>query len=70
VRARCWCPSWRRSRQPAAFRLRTRELAREGFDLSKVSDVLYLYDAGSAEHVRLDAPLYESIVSARTASSQ
>jgi fatty-acyl-CoA synthase len=45
------------------FKLRTQELARQGFDPAKVSDALYLDDAARGEYLRLDAPLYERIVS-------
>jgi len=45
------------------FKLRTQELARQGFDPAQVSDALYLDDAARGEYQRLDAPLYERIVS-------
>jgi len=45
------------------FKLRTQELARQGYDPSQVSDALYLDDATRGEYLRLDAPLYERIVS-------
>jgi fatty-acyl-CoA synthase len=45
------------------FKLRTQELARQGFDPAQVGDALYLDDAACGEYRRLDAPLYERIVS-------
>jgi fatty-acyl-CoA synthase len=46
------------------FKLRTQELARQGFDPGQVVDALYLDDAARGEYVRLDAPLYQRIVAA------
>lgn len=45
------------------FKLRTQELARQGYDPRQVSDALYLDDAVRGQYVRLDAPLYGRIVS-------
>jgi fatty-acyl-CoA synthase len=45
------------------FKLRTQELARQGFDPGQVRDALYLDDAALGEYLRLDAPLYQRIVS-------
>jgi fatty-acyl-CoA synthase len=45
------------------FKLRTQDLARQGFDPAQVSDALYLDDAVRGQYLRLDAPLYERIVS-------
>jgi fatty-acyl-CoA synthase len=48
------------------FKLRTQELTRQGYDLTVVSDALYLLaDAVSAAYVRLDAPLSERIASGK-----
>jgi len=44
------------------FKLRTHELARQGYDPGQVGDALYLDDAARGEYVRLDAPLYRRIV--------
>ncbi|HVH84486.1 MAG TPA: long-chain-acyl-CoA synthetase, partial [Steroidobacteraceae bacterium] len=44
------------------FKLRTQELARQGYDPGQVSDALYLDDAARGEYVRLDATLYRRIV--------
>lgn len=43
------------------FKLRTQELAREGYDPRAVSDALYVDDAARGEYLRLDAPLYQKI---------
>ncbi|MGO9852700.1 MAG: long-chain-acyl-CoA synthetase [Steroidobacteraceae bacterium] len=45
------------------FKLRTQDLAREGYDLSQVSDALYIDDALRGEYLRLDAPLHARIMS-------
>jgi fatty-acyl-CoA synthase len=45
------------------FKLRTQELARQGFDPGQVRDALYLDDAALGEYLRLDAPLHQRIVS-------
>jgi fatty-acyl-CoA synthase len=45
------------------FKLRNQELARQGYDLSSVSDALYLDDATRGEYVRLDAAIYRRIMS-------
>jgi hypothetical protein len=45
------------------FKLRTQDLVRQGFDPAQVHDGLYLDDAARGEYLRLDAPLYERIVS-------
>jgi fatty-acyl-CoA synthase len=45
------------------FKLRTQELARQGYDPRQVRDALYFDDAARAEYVRLDAQLYDRIVS-------
>jgi fatty-acyl-CoA synthase len=47
------------------FKLRTQELAREGYDPAAVSDALYFDDAARGEYVPLDAALYRSIASGR-----
>jgi fatty-acyl-CoA synthase len=47
----------------ATFKLRTQELARQGYDPSAVSDALYLDDAARGEYLRLDQALYQRIVS-------
>lgn len=47
------------------FKLRTQELARQGYDPGQVSDALYLDDAARGEYLRLDAPLYEKILSGK-----
>ena len=47
------------------FKLRTQELARQGYDPAQVSDALYLDDAARGEYVRLDAALYQKIVSGK-----
>ena len=44
------------------FKLRTHELARQGYDPGQVGDALYFEDAARGEYVRLDAPLYRRIV--------
>jgi fatty-acyl-CoA synthase len=44
------------------FKQRTRELAREGYDPSAVSDELYLDDAAAGEYRRLDAALYQRLL--------
>lgn len=49
----------------ATFKLRTQELAREGFDPAAVSDALYFDDAARGEYVPLDAALYRRIASGR-----
>ncbi|HUL47807.1 MAG TPA: long-chain-acyl-CoA synthetase [Steroidobacteraceae bacterium] len=43
------------------FKLRTQELAREGYDPEKVRDALYFDDTALGEYVRLDALLYARI---------
>ncbi|HYM43804.1 MAG TPA: long-chain-acyl-CoA synthetase [Steroidobacteraceae bacterium] len=45
------------------FKLRTQELARQGYDPSRVSDALYLADAANGQYRRLDPPLYQRIAS-------
>ncbi|MGP8033433.1 MAG: long-chain-acyl-CoA synthetase [Steroidobacteraceae bacterium] len=45
------------------FKLRTQDLTREGYDLSQVSDALYVDDAARGEYLRLDAALHEKIIS-------
>lgn len=45
------------------FKLRTQELARQGYDPGTVSDALFLDDAARAEYVPLDAALYQRISS-------
>jgi fatty-acyl-CoA synthase len=47
------------------FKLRTQELARQGYDLGQVSDALYLDDAAGGAYLRLDAALYQGIVSGK-----
>jgi fatty-acyl-CoA synthase len=47
------------------FKLRTQELARQGYDPAQVSDALYLDDAARGEYLRLDTALYQKIVSGR-----
>ncbi len=49
----------------ATFKLRTQELARQGFDPAAVSDALYFDDAARGEYVPLDAALYGRIASGR-----
>jgi fatty-acyl-CoA synthase len=44
------------------FKLRTQELAREGYDPGRVTDALYLDDPGRGQYVRLDAPLHRRLV--------
>ena len=45
------------------FKLRTQELAREGYDPGALSDALYFDDAAHGEYVPLDAALYRRIAS-------
>lgn len=45
------------------FKLRTQELARQGFDPAMVSDALYFDDAARGGYVRLDAALHRRLVS-------
>jgi fatty-acyl-CoA synthase len=47
----------------ATFKLRTQELAREGYDPAALSDALYFDDAARGEYVPLDAALYRRIAS-------
>jgi fatty-acyl-CoA synthase len=44
------------------FKLRTQELAREGYDPGRVTDALYLDDPGRGQYVRLDVPLHRRLV--------
>ena len=43
------------------FKLRTQELARQGYDPDLMSDALYLDDAARGEYVPLDSALYQRI---------
>ena len=45
------------------FKLRTQELAREGYDPGQVSDALYVDDAARDEYLRLDTRRHEEIMS-------
>ena len=47
------------------FKLRTQELARQGYDPAAVGDALYFDDAARGEYVPLDAALYRDIASGR-----
>jgi fatty-acyl-CoA synthase len=47
------------------FKLRTQELIRQGYDPGQIGDALYLDDAGRGEYVRLDAALYQRILSGK-----
>jgi fatty-acyl-CoA synthase len=47
------------------FKLRTQELIRQGYDPGQTGDALYLDDAGRGEYVRLDAALYQRILSGK-----
>jgi fatty-acyl-CoA synthase len=43
------------------FKLRKRELAREGYDPAAVADALYVYDKAAAAYQRLDATLHAQL---------
>jgi fatty-acyl-CoA synthase len=43
------------------FKLRTHELALEGYDLTRVRDIVYMDDSERDEYVRLDARLHEHL---------
>jgi len=45
------------------FKLRTQELARQGYDLDQVSDAVYVEDAKQGIYVPLDSGLYQHILS-------
>jgi fatty-acyl-CoA synthase len=45
------------------FKLRTQELVRQGYDPRQVNDALYFDDAARGQYVRLDAQLYDRVVS-------
>jgi fatty-acyl-CoA synthase len=45
------------------FKLRTQELARQGYDPAALSDALYFDDASRGEYVVLDVPLYRRLAS-------
>jgi fatty-acyl-CoA synthase len=47
------------------FKLRTAELAHQGFDPAAVGDALYFDDAARGEYVPLDAALHRRIASGR-----
>jgi fatty-acyl-CoA synthase len=47
------------------FKLRTQELAQQGYDPAHVGDALYLDDAARGEYLRLDAALHQRIVSGK-----
>jgi len=47
----------------ATFKVRTQELARQGFDPAALSDALYFDDTARCEYVPLDAALHQRIVS-------
>ncbi|HET7755761.1 MAG TPA: long-chain-acyl-CoA synthetase [Steroidobacteraceae bacterium] len=44
------------------FKLRTQELAREGYDPGRVQDALYLDDPGRGQYLPLDAPLHRRLL--------
>jgi fatty-acyl-CoA synthase len=43
------------------FKLKKQELARQGYDPTRIRDQLYLDDGSRQEYVRLDAPLYQRL---------
>jgi fatty-acyl-CoA synthase len=47
------------------FKLRTHELALEGYDLTRVRDIVYMEDSERDEYIRLDARLHEQLQAGR-----